>query len=97
MTRCGLMMALFLGAGAAVAAAADLDSAYQSLQEAQAKKDPVLVKKLAAEVVALAHEAAGEAAPTNADEQDAWKKRVAYAHDVEVYSEYALYSTAVQA
>jgi len=97
MTRCGLLMALLLGAGSAVVAAGDLDSAYQSLQEAQAKKDPEAVKKLAAEVVALAREAEGEAAPTNADEQEAWKKRVAYAKDIETYSEYALFSTAVQA
>lgn len=94
--RFGLFVALLLGTGSAAAAAEDLDSSYQNLQEAVAKKDAALVKKLAAETVVFARQAAAEAEPQDANEKDAWKKRVAYARDVESYTEYALYATAVQ-
>jgi hypothetical protein len=98
MIRSGLIVALLLWTGSAAAAAEDLDSSYQSLQEAVAKKDAELVKKLAAQTVVVARQAACETAPAgnDADEQTAWKKRVAYAKEVESYTEYALYDTAVQ-
>jgi len=54
------------------------------------------VKKLAAETSALARKAAAEAAPEDADEKDAWTKRVAYAKDLDVQTEYALYVTALK-
>jgi len=96
MIRTGLIVALFLGTGYAAAAAEDLDSSYQNLQEAVAKKDAAQVKKLSAETFVIAHQAAGEAEPAAADEKDAWKHRVAYANEVESYTEYALYAVAVQ-
>ena len=98
MIRSGLIVALLLWTGSAAAAAEDLDSSYQSLQEAVAKKDAELVKKLAAQTVVIARQAACETAPAgnDADEQAAWKKRVAYGKEVESYTEYALYSIAVQ-
>jgi hypothetical protein len=96
MIRFGVFVALLLGIGSAAAAAEDLDSSYQSLQEAVAKKDAAQVKKLAAETVALARQAACETEPKDADEKDSWKKRVAYAREIESYTEYALYATAVQ-
>jgi hypothetical protein len=96
MMRFGLLLALILGTGSAAAAADDLDSSYQSLQEALNKKDPALVKKLAAQTATLARQAASEAAPESADEKDNWKKRVAYANEIETYTEYSLYAMAVQ-
>jgi hypothetical protein len=98
MIRSALIVALLLGTGSAAAAAEDLDSSYQSLQEAVTKKDAELVKKLAAQTVVVARQAACETAPTgnDADEQAAWKKRIAYAKEVESYTEYALYAIAVQ-
>lgn len=96
MVRFGLILALLLGTGSAAVAADDLDSSYQSLQEAVAKKDTALVKKLAAQTVALARQAAGETEPQDADQKDSWKKRVAYAKEVELHTEYALYATALQ-
>ena len=96
MVRIGFIVALLLGAGSAAAAAEDLDSSYQSLQEAVAKKDPALVKKHAADTLTLARHAASETEPQDADEKDAWKKRVAYAREIESYTEYALYATALQ-
>lgn len=41
-------MTMLLLAGPAAAIAGDLNETYQSLQEAVAKKDPVLVKRLGA-------------------------------------------------
>jgi hypothetical protein len=96
MIRSALFLALLLGTGSAAVAAEDLDSSYQSLQEAVAKKDAPLVKKLGAQTVALARQAASEAEPAAEDDKDAWKKRVAYAREIESYTEYALYATAVQ-
>ncbi|HUB33872.1 MAG TPA: hypothetical protein VMA31_12610 [Bryobacteraceae bacterium] len=98
MVRYALVVALLLGTGSA-AAAADLDSSYQALKDAQAKKDPAEVKKAATEAYAAAQEVANEPAPqsTAAADQDAWKKRVAYGKEVEEAAEYALYATAIQA
>src|ERR1051326_317571 len=96
MVRGAFIVTLLIGTGSAVAAAEDLDSSYQNLQEALAKKDPVIAKKLAAQTAELAKQAACETAPQAADEQDGWKKRVAYAREVESYTEYALYAMAVQ-
>jgi tetratricopeptide (TPR) repeat protein len=96
MIRGAFIVALLLGTGYAAAAAEDLDSSYQSLQEALAKKDPALVKKLAAQTAEFAKQAACESAPQAADEQDGWKKRVAYANEIQSYTEYALYALAVQ-
>jgi len=95
MSRSGMILALLLGVGVAVAAADDLDSTYQSLQEATAKKDPELVKKLAAQCVALARKEESTPVPTDKDEQEVWKSHIAYVKEVEGYAEYALYATAV--
>jgi hypothetical protein len=99
MVRCALVVALLLGTGSAAVAAEDLDSSYQSLKDAQAKKDPAAVKKAAVDAYAAAKPVANEPAPqsTAADDQDAWKKRVAYGKEVEEAAEYALYATALQA
>jgi hypothetical protein len=45
----------------------------------------------------LAREVIAAPAPTDNDEKQNWKDHVAFAHDVEVYTEYALYATAVGA
>ncbi len=84
-----------LVAGAIVASSADLDDSYQALKDAVVKKDIAQVKQLAAETCALARAASSTAAPAEEAEKDAWTKRVAYARDVELYTEYALSSTAL--
>lgn len=89
------MMVLLVGAPAVVRTQ-DLESTYQSLKDAEAKNDAASVKKLSAETSALARAAIAEAAPEAAEEKDAWTKRVAYARDVDSYSEYALYAVAVK-
>jgi hypothetical protein len=86
-------MAVFLVAGAGVAAADDVDTSYQNLQDAVAKKDAVAVKKLAAETSALARQ---EIAKPGETDPDAAKQRLEYLNGVDTYTEYALYATAVQ-
>lgn len=81
----------------AVITGGDLDTTYQKLKDATAAKDAVQVKILAAQTCALAREAIAVPAPEDEDEKTAWKNHVAYAHDVEVYTEYALFATAVGA
>ena len=88
-------LVLLVGAAAAVRAQ-DLDASYQSLKDAQAKGDAAAVKKLAAETSALARKAAAEPAPADADEKEAWTKRVEYAKDVDVQTEYALFELALK-
>jgi len=89
-------MALVLVAGPAVAVADEMDDAYQSIKDAVAKKDAAAVKKVAPDAYKLAKAAEAEAAPSNADEKEAWTQHVAYAKDVESFTEYSLYATAVQ-
>jgi len=91
-----LTLAVVLVGAPVSVAAADLESSFQALKDAEAKGDAALVKKLAVETGALAKEAAAEAAPASADEKPAWTDRVKYAQDVESYSEYALYAVAIK-
>jgi len=93
MNRCGLLMAVLLVAGAAVAAAQDVDSDYQALQEAVAKKDVAAIKKLAGETSALARQEIAK--PGEADPEMA-KKRRDDLRAIDTYTEYALYATAAQ-
>jgi hypothetical protein len=91
-----LSMMVFLVGAPAVARSQDLEGTYQSLKDAEAKNDAALVKKLSAETSALARQAIAEPAPDAAEAKDDWTKRVAYARDVDSYSEYALYAVAVK-
>jgi hypothetical protein len=91
-----LSMAILLLAGPVGALAQDLDTSYQSLKDAEGKKDPALVKKLAVETGKLAQQVLDSPAPTAADEKDAWTKRVAYAKEVCTYAEYSLYTVALE-
>ena len=93
-----LTCAALLIAGPLFPAPDDLETAYQNLKEAtETKKDAAEIKKLAVESYALAHAASTAAAPDAADAKEAWSKRVAYAKEMEAYTEYALYAAAVQA
>lgn len=92
MNRCGLFVAVLLVAGAAVAAADDLDTNYQDLQDAVQKKDVETIKKLAPATSALARQELAKPAGTDPDAA----KRLEYLHSVDTYADYALYATAVQ-
>ncbi|HZT28818.1 MAG TPA: hypothetical protein VFA33_02970 [Bryobacteraceae bacterium] len=75
----------------------DLENTFQNLKEAEARKDAAQVAKLAVKTCALARQVMSEPAPESADEKDAWSTHVAYAREIEAYTEYALANTALQA
>jgi hypothetical protein len=87
---------VLVGAPPVRVAAADLEGTFQALKDAEAKGDVDSVKKLGAEACAMAREAAAEPAPTAEDDKKAWNERVAYARDVESYTEYVLYAVALK-
>jgi hypothetical protein len=80
-----------------VVVADELDDTYQSLKDATSKKDAAQVKELAAKACGLARQAISAPVPTSAIEKQDWSNHVAYAKEVEAYTEYALYATGVQA
>lgn len=80
-----------------VVGSGNLETAYQKLKDATAGKDVAQVKILAAQACALAREEISTPAPTDEDEKEVWNNRVKFAHDVEGYTEYALYATAIGA
>ena len=92
-----LSLAAILGASLLPAAPFDIETSLTDLKSAVEKKDPITVKKLATELSASAREAGKEAAPADAAEKEAWQSRIDRAKEVDVYAEYALYATAVQA
>ena len=89
--------AALLAAGPLVIGPGDLETAYQNLKDAEARHDAVQVKKVAAEACALAREVISSPLPEGEDAQAAWKKHVAFAQEVEVHTEYALYATSIGA
>jgi hypothetical protein len=91
-----LSVALCLMAGSAVALADELDDAFQSLKQAETEKNAAQVKKLAAETHALASKVISAPAPESEDEKEVWKSRLAYAKDIDLHTEYALFVTAIQ-
>lgn len=96
MRRPFLHAILLLMGVAALGHAQDLEASYQSLKDADGKGDAAAVKRLATETSALARKAAAEPAPADADEKEAWSKRVAYAKDIDGQTEYILYATALK-
>ncbi len=91
-----LSFAAVLSACLLPAAALDIDASLKDLKDAVEKKDPATVKKLANEISVQAREAAAEAAPADASDKEAWTSRIARAKDLDLYTEYALYATAIQ-
>jgi tetratricopeptide (TPR) repeat protein len=69
----------------------------QNLREAVTQKDSGRVKALTVQACALAREVISAPLPDSDEEKEAWKNRVAFARDVELFTEYALYATAIQA
>ncbi len=91
-----LSLGILLVSGAA-ALAQTTDDSFAALKAAEAKKDAAAVKKLAAQTHALAAEELQVPEPEGADMQKAWKDRLAWAREVDTFTEYALYSTSLQA
>ncbi len=74
----------------------DPEAALQCLKAAEAKKDTDGVKKWSATAAANAQKAAAKPKPADAEQADSWKAEVEYAKSVQAYSDYALFSAAVQ-
>jgi tetratricopeptide (TPR) repeat protein len=89
-----LGVALFLLTAPVVTS--DLEDAFQSLKQAEAKKDPNLIKKLATELYASAEKVICAPAPQGDTRNEDWANEVSYAKELQLYSEYALYAAALQ-
>jgi len=92
-----LAIAALLIVAPAVGVANELDDSFAALKEAEAKKDPVLVKKLAVATSELARGEAEMEEPADASLKQTWKERTAWARDVDMRCEYALYAVSLQA
>ena len=80
---------------AGLAQANQLDDDYAQLKDAQAAKNVEMVRKLAPEASKLARAEAALPQPADAAAVADWKQRVEFAKQVDVFTEYALASTAV--
>ncbi|HEX8985020.1 MAG TPA: hypothetical protein VF767_06310 [Bryobacteraceae bacterium] len=74
----------------------DVESAYACLQAAEAKKDPDLVVKWSGATSAAARKIVQSPKPADAGEAEDWARRVDYAKQVDVRTEYSLYATMLQ-
>jgi tetratricopeptide (TPR) repeat protein len=74
----------------------DLEIAHQALKAAEAKKDPDAVIKWAVKTSDLARKVAQSPKPKDEDEAEDWKRNVAFAKQLDVYTEYSLYALALQ-
>jgi tetratricopeptide (TPR) repeat protein len=74
----------------------DMETSYQNLQKAVADKDVAQVKKLAAETSAAARAIIKSPEPQAAAEKETWTTQVAFAKEVDDYTESALYSVGIQ-
>jgi hypothetical protein len=86
-----------VGAFAASAQILEMEDSYTSLQAALKAKDVAGVKRLATETSKYARQLAAEPKPTNADDVEQWTAIAAHSKEVDAYTEYALFATAVGA
>jgi len=91
----GIVLAVLLLAGSVPAISDELEECFGKLKDAAASKDAALVKRLAVETCALARTQAAAPAPESDADKERWTQRVGYLHDVETYTEYLLYTTAL--
>jgi tetratricopeptide (TPR) repeat protein len=74
---------------------ADLGTAVAALKAAEGKKDPDAVRKWAVQASDVARKAA-QAPKTEDEDDDAFKQRVDYSKQLDAYTKYALFNSAVQ-
>ena len=89
-----LAIAIALLAGPALYAG-DLNETYEELQQAVAKKDPALVKRLVLEIHPLIKEDLAAPAPQGEEEKTTWGSHQDYVKGIAIYADYALYATAL--
>jgi tetratricopeptide (TPR) repeat protein len=75
----------------------DPEAALQNLKAAEAKKDLEGVRKWAGVTSANARKMAAAPQPKEAEQVDGWKQEVAYAKQVDAYTDYALYRVIAEA
>jgi hypothetical protein len=90
-----LAVLLILGPAVPIAAADELQDAYQRLKDAHAKNDAPAVKKAAAEAHGLACDVLSSPEPAAGAEKETWAGRIEYAKSVDEFAEYALYAVAI--
>jgi DNA-binding SARP family transcriptional activator len=71
-------------------------AAQDCLKAAEAKKDPALVLKWSATTSEMARKVVASPQPTDEDAVEGWKRDVDYSRQVDIYTEYALYSALLQ-
>ena len=76
--------------------AADAEMAHAALKAAEGKQDPDMVVKWATATSEAARKAAAAPKPSDEEEVENWKRRVDYAKQVDIYSEYSLFNMALQ-
>ncbi len=92
-----MSFAMLLYAGPMISDPNDLEATFKNLQLAESNKDAAEVKRLSVLSAKLAREIIAAPVPTDAEDKDYWPKRVAWARDIELHTEYALYATALSA
>jgi tetratricopeptide (TPR) repeat protein len=75
---------------------ADAEMAHGALKAAEAKKDPDLIMKWATVTSEAAKKAVKLPKPEDEEEAEAWKYKVDFATQVDTYTEYSIFSTALQ-
>ena len=75
---------------------ADVEGAYACLQAAEAKKDAGLIVKWSAITSGAARKMAGTPKPDGEREAEEWARRIDYAKQVDIRSEYSLYAAMLQ-
>lgn len=74
---------------------ADVEAAYAKLKEAEGRKDADGVMEWAEKTSAAARAVVNSAKPEKADEVEGWNHAVDYARQVDTYTEYSEYATAI--
>jgi hypothetical protein len=75
----------------------DAVSAHACLKAAEGKKDGALVKVWAGRTSDVARKVVASPKPADEDEAEAWKSRVDFAKQLDVYTEYSLFAAALAA
>ncbi len=73
----------------------DVATAHNCLKAAEAKKDADLIMKWTGSTSKIARKVAASPKPSDEEEAETWKASVDYAKQVDTYTEYSLYATAL--